>query len=117
MNEDFISIEFAEQLRTLSGLNQLNGIFFHVANEISSNKNPVFGAKLRKMGKIAGAPDYVFMWENGCGCIEMKYGKRPQSTSQIEFEAWCKEHSVKYEVCRSVASAFEVLEKWGFVKN
>lgn len=116
MLEDAICIDFATQLKTLSTLNQLNGIFFHIPNEISSNKSPVFGAKLRKMGKIPGAPDYVFMWGNDCGCIEMKTEKGKLTENQVEFQKWCQTHKVKYEVCRSSESAFDVLNSWGFLK-
>jgi hypothetical protein len=116
MSEDQICIDFFDTLKQLHKFNQLNGIFFHVPNEISGNKNPVFGAKLKRMGKISGVADYIFMWGNDCGCIEMKTEKGKLTANQLEFQEWCQTNNVKYQVCRSSSKAIDCLVEWGFVK-
>ena len=117
MNEDQICLSFVGQLNALQSMNKLNGIFFHVPNEIASNAHPAFGMKLRKMGKLLGVADYIFLWENGCGALEFKSAKGTLSHHQVRFKEQCSEYKINYGICRSSTDGFDFLEQWGFIKK
>lgn len=112
-NEDLICYEFAKKLQRMTRQGDFNTIWFHVANEFDGTPNPKFGAKLKGLGKLAGVADYIFLWDGGCGAIEFKTPTGRQSQGQKDFQAWCKDHNVLYEVARSADEAFDILKEWG----
>lgn len=115
MLEDTICIDFVSVLNSYIQIKKPNFVYFHVPNEISSNKNPIFGAKLKKMGKTNGVADYIFLWENGSGCIEFKAGKNGLTESQKTFSENCSKFKIPYEVARSVDEGINILKKWRLV--
>lgn len=110
-------VELASFLQRETRQGRFDTVWFHVANEFAGKKRPIWGALLKAMGKLSGVADYIFMWDNGCGAIEMKHGKGKQSKGQIDFELWCHDNGVPYEVCYSSQEAINVLIKWGRIKN
>lgn len=105
-------VAFASFCRANSLTGDLSAVWFSVPNEFSGNKRPVFGTLQSAMGRINGAPDYIFMWGNGCGFIEMKSATGKMQPNQKIFKAWCEQNNVAYEICRSSEEAVNVLRKW-----
>ncbi len=115
--EDYICYQFANYLRSESIEGKLKCIWFHVANEIANNKNPVFGKKLKALGKIAGVADYVFLKDTGSFCIEVKEPKGKQSDNQKMFQKWCASHGVPYKMIYSSEEGIEALKEWGLIND
>jgi hypothetical protein len=114
--EAAVQVRFADQLRLLSLENKLRCVWFAVCNEIgSANPNPRYGVYLQALGKIAGTPDMVFLWDGGCGVIEFKSAKGRQSEEQQLFQKWCDATHVKYEIARSLEEANAILCSWGLL--
>ena len=67
---------------------------------------------LKTMGLVSGAPDWVFMWGGGCGCLELKTKGNYQTDSQKKFELWCGTVGVRYEVARTIEEVQEILIEW-----
>lgn len=115
--EQRICIEFSNLLRVASFEKRLNGVWFHVANEYSGQFRPVFGMLLKAMGKIAGVADYIFLWGNGCGCIEVKNEKTKLSENQTLFKKWCESYNIPFEVVRSCTQGEDILMQWGILRD
>ena len=118
--EDEICYEFAERVRylQLEDLCRQDFIWTHIANEFAGKAKPLFGMKLKAVGKVSGWPDYNFLWHGGCGVIEFKTAdkaKSKQSPAQKDVEAWCKLAGVDYRVARSASAGVEILKEWGLV--
>ena len=72
---------------------------------------------------LPGAPDLLFLWDGGCGCMELKrpaertlIGKQRAgelSDDQKRFQALCRRWEVPYEVVMSWPQARELLKRWG----
>lgn len=72
----------------------------------------------RNMGKLAGIPDYTFLWKNGCLELEIKDGnKGKQSEAQQDYEEWCNMCEVPYEIARSVDEAIQIVYDYGIVRR
>jgi hypothetical protein len=110
-----ICYEFANHLRQLSLDKKLNGIWFHIPNEISANNNPAYGYLQACLGKMPGAPDYIFLNDKTNLLLEFKAGKNKQSENQILFEKWATTHNIPYHVVYSAKNAYEILEKNYFI--
>lgn len=76
---------------------------------------------------LAGAADILFMWESGCGAIELKrepqpdlFVRRPggrQSQVQVDFALLCARANIPYVLCRSVEQVQDTLVGWGRLIN
>ena len=72
---------------------------------------------------LPGAPDLLFLWDGGCGCMELKrpaektlIGKQRAgelSDDQKRFRERCADLGVDYEVVMSWPQARELLKRWG----
>lgn len=72
---------------------------------------------------LPGAPDLLFLWSHGSGCIELKrpaektlLGKQRAgqlSDDQMAFRKRCDALSVNYAVCQSWDEVRETLKAWG----
>jgi hypothetical protein len=91
-------------------------IWFHVRNEFTGSYNPVFGRTKKKEGVKAGVADYIFLWKNGCGCLEFKSKSGTLSSSQKQFQSDCKKSQINYAVARSPQEGLNVLQSWGILK-
>jgi len=114
--EDKITMDIVNFLVGGSIDGELKFVWFHPANEISRADNPIYGQYLKKLGKIKGAPDFVFVWSGGGGFIEVKSPKGRMSPSQEIFQRWCITFGIPYEVVRSLDEAKKVLQTWGLAK-
>jgi hypothetical protein len=110
-------MQFVDFLDRISYLEDFKFIYFHVPNEIANNKNPIFGNLLKKIGKKNGVADYIFLWENGCACLEFKTAKGKQSENQLIFQKKCDDLKIPYEIARSLEDGVKFLNKLGLVKT
>ena len=109
-------IKLANELKILSVNNKLNCVWFHVSNENPVARKFIHWAKLQKaIGLMKGAPDYVFLWEKGAACIEMKALSGRLSDSQKVFQAWCQQQKVPYKVTYSAEEALNQLKEWNLL--
>lgn len=117
--EDSLSIAVAEFLRTAKP----ECMWWHSPN--GGRRNAREAARLKRMGVLAGVPDYIFILpDNNVGFIELKLAKTIhhdrtyQSKVQKEFEAEYRslvEPYDLYEVCRSLDEVKETLTGWGLL--
>ena len=102
-SEDSLQIECAAYLRhrfpTL--------LWFHVPNGGSRNK--IEGAKLKRMGVLAGVSDMIILQKSKVSCIELKIGKNRQRDSQKEFQKRINELGAGYSY-HIIYSFFEFTE-------
>lgn len=119
-NEDLISCKLHTKLCHLFLEGKVNGIWFHVANEgvyNKSNYKPIYGTKLKKMGKAKGMADYVFLWDKGCALIEVKYAKNKLTEEQKLVKEWAEHSKIPHFVAYSAEEAVEFLKKINFIKD
>lgn len=114
-NEDGICIEFANILQKMTRQGNADFVWFHVANEFAGKVRPVFGSKLKAMGKVAGVSDYIIMSESKCLALEFKTKTGKQSKGQKAFEDWCASCGVPYEIVRNKEEGFRALVKHDFI--
>lgn len=108
--EEIICIEFADELRRLTISNRLNCCWMHVTNE--GKRGWLTAMISRAMGLIPGCPDYVFLWNGGCGVIEFKTLKGVISPSQKDYKEWCDAQGIAHAYCRSVEHGLDMLVRW-----
>lgn len=113
-SEDDITVEFANSLRSLSLENKFKGIWVHVPNEVSDNKNKIFGLNLLAKGKIPGMADFIFIRPGKGILIELKTPKGKLSENQKNVQKWCEEQQVIYRVARSCTEGLNILNEEGF---
>lgn len=117
-----LGVSLIKHLEDLKCMNQIEGFWFHVPNQISRNDNPKFGAALKRLGKVKGAPDYVFVWKNKVGFMELKRAKTKENArgtlqkEQRDLQTESLKLDVPFEVCDSLDDCLLILEKWGFIK-
>ena len=101
-----------------------NGIFIPARTPAERELARRIVHQLKRGGQLTpGAADLLFLWTDGCGCIELKrpevkqlFGKQRRgslSPDQINFQGQCYRHGVPYEVCESWPEVREVLKSWG----
>lgn len=115
LSEDDITVEFANTLRSLSLENRFKGIWVHVPNEVSDNKNKVFGMNLLAKGKIPGMADFIFIRPDKGILVELKTPKGKLSENQKYVQAWCEEQGIVYKIARSCAEGLAILKEEGFL--
>ncbi len=84
-------------------------LFTHPANQ---GRSPQEGAKLKKMGVLAGTPDLLFWHEGWFGAIELKTGSS-LSEAQKKFRDKFIAAGGKYATCKSVRAVHDMLVSWG----
>jgi hypothetical protein len=113
--EEKICVEFTNSLWKLEMEGKVPYIWCHIPNEFYTNKQVsgiggmLFGNKLTQMGKIKGAPDYVFVGKNGSFFIEFKSLKGKLSEEQKIFNGWCEFKEIDYFVCRSAKEGLDII--------
>lgn len=109
--EDALSQDVAAFLRKETSNQRLTAVWTHIGNE--GKRTPAQGAKLKAMGMIPGAADFVFNWSGGGGYIELKTEKGTLQRSQKDYRTWCFNCGVDYRICRSVEEVRLTLLEWG----
>lgn len=84
-------------------------LFTHAANQ---GRSPQEGAKLKKMGVLAGTPDLLFWHDGWHGAIELKVATG-LSDAQRAFRDRFIATGGKYAVCHSVMAVRDTLISWG----
>jgi hypothetical protein len=121
--EDAICIDFVSQLEFFERIKKTNGIFLHIPNEIEKVANYKFGSRQKRMGKVSGAPDYVFLMQNKTICIEVKKPKTEASPKGVQseyqklFEERCSKFKIPYYVVYSANQGIDTLYKEGFLSD
>lgn len=111
--EQRLSIEVADWLRGMSLTGQLKAVFFHVPNE--SKRHIITAMILKAMGMLSGVSDFIFLWNDGSGVIELKVGKGKETENQLLFFDWCDSLGVYRATCRSLEDVQRTLKTWGLV--
>lgn len=113
--EDRLAIEVATYLRAASLEGRLAGCWTHIPHEVGGYGKPasVRMALAKSMGLIAGSTDYVFVWHDGGGWIELKVKPGKLNPAQKAFAEWCVATQCNHAVCYSLAEVVEKLISWG----
>lgn len=91
-------------------------IWFHPPNSIPANAR--VGARFKRLGMVAGAPDLLIIGPDGIPhFIEVKTAIGALSEHQRRFADRCAAIGVDYEVVRSSIAAEELLASWGALKR
>lgn len=107
-----LAVHCANDLRKWTLEGRLKAVWFHVPNEFGGKKQPAHGALVSAMGRINGAPDLVFLWEGGCGVIELKTPSGCMTESQKDFRQWCESAGIDYQICRRRSDMRLTLTSW-----
>lgn len=110
--EALLHVHVVDFLRAASLAHELKGVWFHIPNAIADAKHPMFGRQMTQLGKIKGAPDLCFVWDEGGGFVELKSGSGKLSTHQRLFRLWCEHHHIAYEIVTNIHEFKETLKKW-----
>src|SRR5574343_417552 len=119
-NEDKICVEFQNEMKCLLLENKLNCLWFHVANEGAyggEGFRPMYGEKLKKMGKAKGMFDYIFLSQNGSAMIEFKYNRNKMTPSQVIVKDWADNLKIPTLVANSSEEAIRFLKQIKFIKD
>ena len=119
-NEDKICVEFQNEMKCLLLENKLNCLWFHVANEGAfggEGFRPMYGEKLKRMGKAKGMFDYIFLSQNGSAMIEFKYNKNKMTPSQVVVKDWADKLKIHTFVAYSAVEAIKFLKQIKFIKD
>ena len=118
--EQIICTDFANQVRALTLEDRMLGIWTHVPNEIGWSPNKVaqmLYAAAKAMGMIVGTSDYLFIGPNGGLALEAKSKTGTQHPGQKDFQKWCEDQGIPYEVFRSSQEGLEILKKYNFIRE
>lgn len=115
LNEDGIAYQVRCNLAQYTMQKRLKAVWFHVPNEAKRSKQ--LGMIMKALGMIPGVSDYVFLWDGGCGVIELKHGNNGLRDSQAIFLDWCRDHKVNRAVCYGANQVDTVLREWGILKE
>lgn len=118
--EDDLSMAVANMLRAATLEGKLDAVWTSIPHEVGAVRrgSPQLGvakakyAKQKAMGMITGSGDFVFVWPNGGGFIELKVGAQ-LSPAQRDFRDWCAGSGNRYAVCKSVDEVVATLRSWG----
>lgn len=119
--EDDLAIEVASYLRAATLEGMLKATWTCIPHEVGAMSLNSKGfktaqtryAKAKAMGLITGSADYVFVWPQGGGWIELKAQTGSLSTSQRDFRLWCEATGTRHATCRSLEQVVETLFRWG----
>jgi hypothetical protein len=89
--------------------------FTHIAS--GEYRTPVTAAKLKRMGVVAGFPDFLLLAPTGIAhFLELKRGRAPLTEEQQDFADWCAAHGVPFAIARNFDEALRCLKAWGAVR-
>lgn len=117
--EDRLAIEVAIYLRVATLEGRLRATWTHIPHEVGGRgKLAMIRMALAKaMGLIKGSADYVFVWENGGGWIELKAKDGSLTSEQKDFRDWCAATGCNHAVCRTLDDVVEELFSWGVLTS
>lgn len=112
-DESRICVDFHSILVSYFMEGRVQGIWTHIPNEGKTSK--MYGYIQKKMGKIKGMPDYIFIMKNKAFAIEFKTEKGRLSPSQKKVREWFVNFEVPYYVHTSVEEAVDLLKQIKFI--
>lgn len=123
--EDDLAIRVATWLRAMTLEGKLKATWTCIPHEVGAVplKNANFKvaqtryAKAKAMGLITGSADYVFVWPEGGGWIELKSATGSLSAAQRTFREWCRATGSRHAVCRTQDEVAEKLFEWGVLRQ
>lgn len=87
---------------------------WHTPNE--GSRNIVAGANLKRMGMLAGIPDWVIVSPDGkVYFLELKRVGEKLTKEQDEFRMWCVANGIPYAVAHSLTDVIRACQFWGAV--
>ncbi len=120
MSEDDLSAHVKTWLDKLNELHVIHTVHFHVPNEFKPTKNfQAAWSKKKKIGCVAGAPDWVVAWSGGVLFIELKVAKtqaqalKKMREGQKDMAKSCEETGIHYAVVFDKDSLVTALEQAG----
>lgn len=113
--EDKLAIDVAIYLRVATLEGRLRATWTHIPHEVGGRgKLAMIRMALAKaMGLIKGSTDYVFVWSDGGGWIELKAKDGSLTSEQKDFRDWCNATGCHHAVCRTLDDVVEELFSWG----
>lgn len=117
--EDRLSIEVAIWLRAMTLTGRLRATWTHIPHEVAARGKfaNIHMAKARALGLIKGSSDFVFVWPDGGGWIELKTPTGSLSPEQRDFRDWCEAKGCHHAVCRSLEEVQQKLFSWGVLTD
>src|SRR6516165_10331839 len=89
-------------------------LWLHVPN--GERRDKITGAKLKRMGVLAGASDFLF-WHNGNSfALELKAPDGRLSEAQLDFLARFNDAGGHSAVAEGIDRALAVLESWNLLR-
>ena len=86
-------------------------VYFAVPNSLVA-RDSFHVANMKRQGLTPGVTDWVFLWWNGCGGIELKVNGNKQTPAQKGFEQWCNQEKVPYRIAESIEQCYSILKEW-----
>lgn len=82
------------------------------------NRNPVTGARLKRMGTKRGWPDFILCspYPAKAHFLELKRKGGVLSDEQLDLMQWFKANEYAYEVADNFKDAIDILKQWGAVR-
>lgn len=118
--EDQLSADLKTALDRLRSSGILQAVYFHVPNEFYAFKNRMAAWAIKKaIGCVAGAPDWVIIWNGGTLLVELKAKKTIKAAlgalndGQRDFAIACEKYGIAYEVHISVEGVIDSLRQRG----
>lgn len=109
MTEESLQIAVVNYLRW-----KAHGRYRVLAIPNGGHMSAIMGARRKRMGSVAGAPDLMLQLEGGRVIeIELKARKGRQSESQWQWQEESERLGVRYYVCRSLEDIDAVLRREG----
>lgn len=116
-SEDDLSEAVKDWLNKLNEIGAISTVHFHVPNEFKPYKNATKAwAKKKRIGCVAGAPDWVIVWQDGCLMLELKNKTSLQtattamSENQKEFARECEKKELHYRLVWDKESFIDALK-------
>lgn len=121
-SEDDLSAAVKEWLNKLNEMSAIETIHFHIPNEFLPHKSAVKAwAKKKRIGCVAGAPDWVVIWQSGCLMLELKNKTSLQTATtamrdnQKEFARECEKKNLHYRLVWNKQSFIDALKSAGLI--
>lgn len=119
--EDILAEEVGSFLRASTLEGKLKATWTSIPHEAGGKARNSSGfkvaearyAKMKAQGLITGSADYVFVWPEGGGWIELKAKRGSLSPAQRDFRDWCVQTETRWAVCRDLEDVKLILTAWG----
>lgn len=113
--ENLISQQLTDILDLNRSIGKTNGMYCKIAHE--GKNSLLFNSKMRAIGKLAGVPDWLFIWPNNHLMIELKTRKGYLSPAQKFFHKEADKYDCNICIAKSAEEALGILYDYGFLKK